>query len=126
MGLAALILLAMAPTSLIAKPRIPSTVGAKERFDSSSFELVFFGHVHSRKAGCRRGRVVKLRVINRFGGQPPVTLGADRTDETGRWEIRMPSDGLGGDYVAVALRKSTPGFICRSARSAPVDFGPPT
>jgi hypothetical protein len=123
LALAPLLLLAAAPSSLIAKPRFSSTVGAKERFDSGTFELVFFGHVHSPKASCRRGRTVQLRVVDRSGNQPPVNLGTDRTDRSGRWEIRLPSDGLAGDYVARALRRSTPKLVCRSARSDPVDFG---
>jgi len=108
------------------KPRVGSTVTAKERFDSGTFELVFYGRVHSSKPGCARNRTVELRVVNLFGGGPPISLGTDLTDENGRWEIRMLSDGVGGDYIARAKGKALPKSFCRSARSGPVDFGPPT
>ncbi len=126
-ALAALLMIAaLSAVALAAKPHFSSTVSAKERFDSGSFELVFYGRVHSPKGGCAHGRKVQLRAVNIFDGRPPITLGTDSTDRTGYWEIRMLSDGIGGDYVARAVRKSTPNFVCKSARSDPVDFGPPT
>lgn len=108
------------------KPRVGSTVSAKERFDAGTFELVFSGRVQSPKLGCERNRKVELRVINIFDDRPPETLGTDLTDQTGRWEIRLLSDGIGGDYVARATGKPLPRSFCRAARSDPVDFGPPT
>lgn len=126
-ALAALIVLAaLAGAAEAQKPRIGSTVSAKERFDAGTFELVFSGRVHSSKPGCERNRKVQLRVINIFDDRPPKTLGTDLTDRTGRWEIRLLSDGIGGDYIARATGKPLPRALCRSARSAPIDFGPPT
>jgi hypothetical protein len=105
---------------LASKPRIPSRVSIHDFVDSTTSEHVFAGRVRSDKRACKRHRTVLLKVEGQAG-----SLGSDRTNRRGRWEIRLPSpDSYSGDFYARARRKAKENFVCKPAESERIHFGP--
>ena len=100
--------------ALVAKPRIPSTISLRVAHEGDDF--VFRGRVRSAEPRCERRRV-EITAANGFGSEP-VLEGTVRTDETGRYELRVPAaTNTIGNYRAKALRKERRRFICKAARS---------
>ena len=99
---------------LAGKPRVASTVSL--RVTQEGEDTVFRGRVRSEDPRCER-RKVQITAGNGFK-TTPVPEGTTRTDETGRYELRVPTvmNGL-GSYRAKALRKSRRAFVCKPARS---------
>jgi hypothetical protein len=110
-GVAAVVVAAaLVGTASAHKPRIASHVTIHERLDTTTSELVYFGRVTSRKPACERGRRVTLH--NSAG-----VVGVTRSNRHGHWEVREPSNGIGGYRVTVA-RKERLHFICRPTSEA--------
>ena len=102
-----------------AKPRIASTVSLQTKEEDPDF--VFRGRVRSDKPACERNRRVRITAGN-VGDVPPEEEGVVKTDESGRYELRVPQEfNTLGHYKATALKKTRPGFICRVARSEVVN-----
>lgn len=62
------------------------TIGGYELVDNS---VVFKGSVKSKKAFCKKGRVVTLRQID-----DGVTAGKARTTAKGKWKVRFSQDAV--------------------------------
>lgn len=127
-GIAALTIVAVVGAAvfagaLVAKPRIPATISLRVAHEGDDF--VFRGRVRSAEPRCERRRV-EITAGNGFDS-PPVLEGTVRTDETGRYELRVPAEtNTFGNYRAKALRKERRRFICKAARSEIVnEAGPP-
>lgn len=100
---------------LAAKPRFQSTISL--RVTQEGDDTVFRGRVRSEDDRCERRRRVEVTAGNDGLGKPHPE-GTARTDERGRYELRVPTEfNTIGNYRAKALRKSRRAFVCRAARS---------
>jgi hypothetical protein len=105
-----------------AKPKVSSTVSLKTAIEGDDF--VFRGRVRSDEPKCERNRKVQITAGHPFTS-PPHEEGMVRTDEDGRYELRvMAATNTFGGYRAKALRKRKPAFICKKAVS-PIVTGAP-
>jgi hypothetical protein len=103
---------------------VPALATQRVKIDSkvtiSSHRPAFHGHVRSDNDACESGRRVKL-----FKQRPGANklLGKDRTNEHGRWVVRV-QPLKSGAYRAKVVRRAegTAGtiFICRGDRSQTV------
>ena len=116
LALAAAFALAGAPgVGVGAKPRIPSTITLRPVEQGEDF--YFRGRVRSDDPRCERRRKVEITAGN-GGASEPIPEGLVRTDENGRYELRVKTaQNSIGNYRAKALRKARRTFVCKPARS---------
>jgi hypothetical protein len=113
-GLACAVALSAA-IAVAAKPKVPSTITLRTALEGDEF--VFRGRVRSEEPKCERNRKVKITAGHPFDPTPHKE-GTVRTDEDGRYELRVPAaTNTFGGYRAKALRKAKRRFVCKRAVS---------
>jgi hypothetical protein len=111
--IALIVALALAAPSSAGQSHDTKVTLTTATFEPGPGEFVWAGKVKSDKGGCVTDRKVFLR--NESDGGEPVS--SDRAKANGEWEVRLPGDGLLGDYYAQVKRLEKPAYTCKPDKS---------